>query len=190
MKSNLFWFIEGQIHFSASWHVKMSFDPHWTDIECSSFKPPQNYLQALTENLPNMQGVVCKTTKSWWKSCWVRGMKWTWYGNSRGNIACSFPPFPLRHKCDVDTLGLLHQKTVARNGLPRRNVEIFSGYQHKLAQKVVPQNGCVCKMDVMYLVPKPCTSTWLLAWTPSLLLNWIHQMLDLLLGWGWTQLGW
>jgi hypothetical protein len=41
------------------------FDPQLvTDIECSSFKPPHDYLQACTENFPNMDGVVCKTSNS------------------------------------------------------------------------------------------------------------------------------
>ena len=62
MKSNLFRSIEGQTYFTTSWHARMS-DPQWTDIECSSFKPP-HYLQACTENLPIMEGVVCKMTTS------------------------------------------------------------------------------------------------------------------------------
>ena len=39
--------------------------PQWTDIECSSFKPPQCYLQACAKNILNMEGVVSKTTKIW-----------------------------------------------------------------------------------------------------------------------------
>ena len=72
MKSNLFRFIEGQTHFSTSWHAKLSLTLNWTNIGCSSFKPP-HYLQACTKNLPNMEGVVCKQGISDQKPSWVRG---------------------------------------------------------------------------------------------------------------------
>ena len=39
------------------------FDPWWTNIEFSAFKPP-HYLQTCTINFPNMKGVGCKTTNS------------------------------------------------------------------------------------------------------------------------------
>ena len=40
------------------------FDPNWTNIECSAFKPP-HYLQECTANLWNMERIVCKKTASW-----------------------------------------------------------------------------------------------------------------------------
>jgi hypothetical protein len=40
------------------------FDLQWTNIECSSFKPPQ-YLHASTVNLPNMEDAMGKTTGFW-----------------------------------------------------------------------------------------------------------------------------
>ena len=42
VKSNLFQFIEGETHCSTSWHAKTSL----THTECSSFKPPHDFLQA------------------------------------------------------------------------------------------------------------------------------------------------
>ena len=70
MKSNLFWFIEGQAHYSTSWHAKSGW-PSTEWYNCSSFKPP-HYLGACTKNLPNMEGKVCKTTNSEPKAplCW------------------------------------------------------------------------------------------------------------------------
>ena len=35
-----------------------------SQLECSLFKPPHDYLQACTENLLNIEGIVCKTTSS------------------------------------------------------------------------------------------------------------------------------
>ena len=61
LKSNLFHIIEGQAHFSTSWHAKTSLTPN--EMECSLFKPSQ-CLHACTKNSPNMEGVVCKTTNS------------------------------------------------------------------------------------------------------------------------------
>jgi hypothetical protein len=56
MKSNLFWFIEGQTHYST---LACS----WTNIECSLSKTPQ-YPQECTRILPNLESVVCETTNS------------------------------------------------------------------------------------------------------------------------------
>ena len=57
------WFIEGKTHFSTSWHARLSL---------TSNEPLQNVLQSIlhttsdraSQNLPNMEGVVCKTTSS------------------------------------------------------------------------------------------------------------------------------
>ena len=54
MKSNLFRFSEGLLA------CPNDFDPHRTDVEYSSCKCP-HYLQACTEKLSNMEGVVYHT---------------------------------------------------------------------------------------------------------------------------------
>jgi hypothetical protein len=54
---------QGQLHFSTSWHAKMSLTLNEAIIEHSLLKLP-HYLQACTAILPNMEGVVCKTTNS------------------------------------------------------------------------------------------------------------------------------
>ena len=62
MKSSLFWFFEGQSHFSTSWHADMSFGPQWTNIDGSLFKPP-HYLQVFVANLPNMEVSVLQNNR-------------------------------------------------------------------------------------------------------------------------------
>ena len=52
MKSNLFWFIEGQTHYSTLACL-------WTDIECSLFKTPQ-----YSKHASDLESVVCETTNS------------------------------------------------------------------------------------------------------------------------------
>ena len=63
MMRNLFQFIEGQTHLSTSWHTKMSLTFNELIENVLLVKPP-HYLQACTENLPNMECVVCKITNS------------------------------------------------------------------------------------------------------------------------------
>ena len=62
MKSNLFQIIEGQTHFSTSWHAKMSLTMNQYRIFFN--KPPHYYLQTCSQNLPNMECAVSKTSKS------------------------------------------------------------------------------------------------------------------------------
>ena len=62
-KNILYWFIEGQTRFSTYWVCQNEFDPQWTDIEGSLFKPPHD-LQTCTKNLPNMENFVSETTDS------------------------------------------------------------------------------------------------------------------------------
>ena len=47
--------------FGTSWHAKMRLT--MKQYSMFSFKPP-HYFQACTKKLPNMEGVVCKTTSS------------------------------------------------------------------------------------------------------------------------------
>ena len=57
MKSNLLWYIEGQTHFSTSWHAKISLtlnDP----IEDALSANLQHYLQACTKISLYVEGVV------------------------------------------------------------------------------------------------------------------------------------
>ena len=49
-----------------SFHVPKWVGPSLNQIEGSLFKPPSM--------LQKLEGVVCKTTNSWLKSCWVRGL--------------------------------------------------------------------------------------------------------------------
>ena len=60
IKSNLLQFIEGQTHFSTSWHTKMSLTVTNQFIHSNL----HTTAQAWTENLPNKEGVVCKSTHS------------------------------------------------------------------------------------------------------------------------------
>ena len=55
-----------EVHWKPNsfWHLltcQNKFEPQWSDIEVSLFNPP-HYLQARTENLLNLEGVVCKTS--------------------------------------------------------------------------------------------------------------------------------
>ena len=50
MKSNLFWFIEGQTHFSTSWHAKMRLTINDLLWKRSLFKPP-HYHHSCTKKL-------------------------------------------------------------------------------------------------------------------------------------------
>ena len=73
IKSNLFWFIEGKTHISTSWHAKMSFTLSEPIQNVLLFRPP-HYLQGCTENLSNMEGVLCNTPIPDQKLCWARGL--------------------------------------------------------------------------------------------------------------------
>ena len=52
-----------ELIFSTYWICQNEFDPQWTDIGCSLFKPPHD-LQTCTKNVPNIEGFVSKTTNS------------------------------------------------------------------------------------------------------------------------------
>ena len=91
IKSNLFRLIEGQTHFSISWHAKMSFGSEWSDIACFLFAPP-HYLQACIPNLTEYRRYCMLTPNPWSNShvelednpkvsslirLWVTCLKWT-----------------------------------------------------------------------------------------------------------------
>ena len=60
---DLLWSIEGQTHFSTSWHAKMSLNPNEPsmNVRCSNLHTTSKHEP---QNLPNVEGVVCKTTNS------------------------------------------------------------------------------------------------------------------------------
>ena len=63
MKNFLYRFSEGQIHFDPPRGTKMNLPPNELEIKYSSFEPPHR-IQACTENLLNMESIVCNTTNS------------------------------------------------------------------------------------------------------------------------------
>lgn len=63
MKSNLLECIDDQIRFSTSWHAKLSLTLNKN--QCSMiFAETFTQHPSMHQNLPNMEGVVCKTAKS------------------------------------------------------------------------------------------------------------------------------